>query len=48
MDDAFEDVSAIGKYTDILATIEGSNSPVLIEVKNYKGDIPSTQSMVEG
>ena len=25
MDDSFEDVSAIGKYSDILATIEGIN-----------------------
>ena len=43
MDDSFEDVSAIGKYADIIASIENSQSPVLIEVKNYKGDVPSSQ-----
>jgi len=43
MDDSFEDVSAIGKYTDILATVSNSNTPVLIEVKDYTGDVPTPQ-----
>ena len=43
MDDSFEDVSAIGKYTDILATISSSNTPVLIEVKDYTGEVPTSQ-----
>jgi len=43
MDDSFEDVSAIGKYTDILATVSNSNTPILIEVKDWRGDIPTTQ-----
>jgi len=43
MDDSFEDVSAIGKYTDILATVSNSNTPVLIEVKDYSGDVPTQQ-----
>ena len=43
MDDSFEDVSAIGKYTDILATVSYSNTPVLIEVKDYTGDVPTPQ-----
>lgn len=43
MDDSFEDVSGISRYTDILATVYNSNTPVLIEVKDYTGDVPSTQ-----
>jgi hypothetical protein len=43
MDDSFEDVSSIGKYTDILATIAEINTPVLIEVKDYSGEIPTSQ-----
>lgn len=43
LDDSFEDVSAIGKYSDILATIEGSTSQILIEIKDFTGNVPSTQ-----
>jgi hypothetical protein len=43
MDDSFEDVSAIGKYSDILASIDGASSSVLIEVKNYQNNIPSSE-----
>lgn len=43
MDDSFEDVSSIGKYTDILGTISNSNTPILIEVKDYSGEIPTSQ-----
>ncbi len=43
MDDSFEDVSGISRYTDILATVSNSNTPVLIEVKDYTGDVPTTQ-----
>lgn len=40
MDDSFEDVSKIGKYTDIVATTSGSKAPVLIELKDYKSTVP--------
>ncbi len=43
LDDSFEDVSGIGKYADILATIDDWNSPILIETKDYTGPIPSSQ-----
>jgi len=43
MDDSFEDVSKIGKYTDILATTSDARIPVLIELKDYKGIIPSEE-----
>ena len=43
MDDIFEDVSGIGKYTDVLATISETNTPVLIEIKDYSGEIPTSQ-----
>lgn len=43
MDDSFEDVSGISRYTDILATVSNSNTPVLIEVKDFTGDVPTTQ-----
>jgi len=43
MDDAFEDVSRIGKYSDILATTSSTNTPVLIEVKEYSDTVPFSQ-----
>jgi len=43
LDDSFEDVSGIGKYADILASIEDWNSPILIELKDYSGPIPSSE-----
>jgi hypothetical protein len=42
-DDSFEDVSSKGKYSDILATINPENLPVLIETKDYKNSVPSSQ-----
>ncbi|MGQ9507726.1 MAG: restriction endonuclease [Candidatus Bathycorpusculaceae bacterium] len=43
MDDSFEDVSRIGKYTDILATTSDTKIPILIELKDYKGMVPSEE-----
>jgi hypothetical protein len=43
MDDSFEDVSKIGKYSDILATTSDTKIPVLIELKDYKGTVPSEE-----
>jgi hypothetical protein len=43
MDDSFEDVSGIGKYTDILATTSDTKIPVLIELKDYKATVPSQE-----
>jgi hypothetical protein len=43
LDDSFEDVSSIGKYTDILGVINDVNTPILIEVKEYTNDVPSSQ-----
>jgi len=43
MDDSFEDVSRIGKYTDILATTAMTDTSVLIEVKDYSETVPSSQ-----
>ena len=43
MDDSFEDVSRIGKYADILATTEDTQTPVLIELKDYANVVPSTE-----
>jgi len=43
MDDSFEDVSAIGKYADILGTIADTQTPVLIELKDYKNIVPSKE-----
>jgi hypothetical protein len=43
VDDSFENVSEKGKFTDILATTFGSNTPVLIEIKDYKTTIPSKE-----
>jgi len=43
MDDSFEDVSRIGKYTDILATTSDSKTPILIELKDYSGTVPSEE-----
>lgn len=43
MDDSFEDVSASGKYTDILATVSNSNTSVLIEVKDWTSDVTTKE-----
>jgi len=43
MDDSFEDVSAIGKYADILATTGDTNTSILIELKDYTGNVPSKE-----
>jgi len=43
MDDSFEDVSAIGKYADILATTGDTNTSILIELKDYKYDVPAKE-----
>jgi len=43
MDDSFEDVSAIGKYADILATTGDTNTSILIELKDYKYSVPSKE-----
>jgi len=43
MDDSFEDVSRIGKYTDILANTSDTKMQVLIELKDYKGIVPSEE-----
>jgi len=40
MDDSFEDVSRIGKYADILATTSDTETPILIELKDYSGTVP--------
>ena len=40
LDDSFEDVSATEKYSDILATTS-TKTPVLIEIKDYKNNVPS-------
>ena len=42
MDDSFEDVSRIGKYTDILATTD-ANMSALIELKDYNNVVPSSE-----
>jgi len=42
-DDAFEDVSTIGKYTDIRATPAKLNRDVLIEIKDYSSTVPSAE-----
>lgn len=43
MDDSFEDVSRIGKYADIIATTSETKTPILIEVKDYGGVVPSEE-----
>jgi len=43
LDDSFEDVSRIGKYADILASTSDIKTPVLIELKDYKGTVPSDE-----
>jgi len=43
MDDSFEDVSAIGKYADILATTGDTQTPILIELKDYTNIVPSAE-----
>ena len=43
MDDSFEDVSRIGKYSDILATTSESKTPILIELKDYSDTVPTAE-----
>jgi hypothetical protein len=43
MDDSFEDVSAIGKYSDIKATTAETKTEVLIELKEYSGKVPTAE-----
>src|SRR4030042_1485587 len=43
MDDSFEDVSRIGKYADILAIPSDTKTPILIELKDYKSEVPSEE-----
>lgn len=43
MDDSFEDVSKIGKYSDILATTSDTKTSILIELKDYSGTVPSEE-----
>jgi len=43
MDDSFEDVSAIGKYSDIKATTSETRTEVLIELKDYSGRVPTAE-----
>ena len=43
MDDSFEDVSRIGKYADILGTTADTQTPILIELKDYANTVPSTE-----
>ena len=43
INDAFEDVSVIGKFTDIKATISEAKTDVLIELKEYSGRVPSDE-----
>jgi hypothetical protein len=43
MDDSFEDVSSIGKYSDILARTGDTETPILIELKDYTNNVPSQE-----
>jgi len=43
MDDSFEEVSTIGKYSDIKATTSETKAEVLIELKDYSGKIPTAE-----
>jgi len=43
MDDSFEDVSAIGKYSDIKATTPETKTEILIELKEYSGKVPTAE-----
>jgi uncharacterized Zn finger protein len=43
MDDSFEDVSAIGKFADVLATTGDTETPILIELKDYTNTVPSKE-----
>ena len=43
IDDSFEDVSAIGKYSDIKATTSETKRDVLIELKDYSGKVPTAE-----
>ncbi|WNZ28655.1 MAG: restriction endonuclease [Candidatus Bathyarchaeota archaeon] len=40
MDDAFENVSGTGKYTDLIANLENNETPILVELKDYKSTVP--------
>ena len=43
IDDAFEDVSRIGKYADILASTAETKTPILIELKDYTDTVPTAE-----
>jgi hypothetical protein len=43
IDDSFEDVSTTGKFADILAITAESKTPILIELKDYSGTVPSAE-----
>jgi len=43
LDDSFEDVSTIGKYADIKATVSETKTEVLIELKEYSGKVPTSE-----
>ncbi len=43
MDDSFEDVSKMSKYSDILSHTSGYNEPILIETKEWTSSIPTEQ-----
>lgn len=43
MDDIFENVSGIGKYTDIVAKTEDNETQILIELKDYKSTVPASE-----
>jgi hypothetical protein len=43
LDDSFEDVSVIGKFTDIRSTDSNSKTEILIEVKDYKTKVPTQE-----
>lgn len=43
MDDSFEDVSKIGKYSDIISHTSEYNEPILIETKEWTSPIPTEQ-----
>jgi hypothetical protein len=43
MDDSFEDVTRIGKYADILAVTSDTKTPILIELKDYSGLVPTEE-----
>jgi len=43
LDDSFEDVTAIGKFADIRATIGDTKRHALIEVKDYSNPVPTSE-----